>query len=106
MNFSFHNQKPSKANQFVAKQKYDNSPYRELPAPTGPAPYRLDVTKVIGPLPNPNKMVFHTVGDTGGIKVPQDQQLVADKMEEQFPTGVPAGDNPLFFYHLGDVVYY
>ncbi|OCX50928.1 hypothetical protein BEL04_19600 [Mucilaginibacter sp. PPCGB 2223] len=104
--FSFHNQKPSKANQFVAKQQYDNNPYEPLPAPTGPAPYRLDVTKVIGQLPNPNKMVFHTVGDTGGVKVPQDQQIVANKMDEQFIHGAAPGDNPLFFYHLGDVTYY
>lgn len=106
MNFSFHNTKPAPANQFVATQQYDNSVYRELPPPTGPAPYRLDVTKVIGNLPDPAKMVFHTVGDTGGIKVPQDQQLVANKMEDQFDSSVPAADQPLFFYHLGDVVYY
>jgi hypothetical protein len=104
MNFSFHNQKPNQANQFVAKQKYDASPFRNLPAPTGVAPYRLDVTKVTGPLASATKMVFQTVGDSGGIKAPQDQKLVADKMEEQFITG--AADNPLFLYHLGDVVYY
>jgi predicted phosphodiesterase len=51
-------------------------------------------------------MVFHTVGDTGGIKAPQSQQIVANKMEEAFPPGAQPGDNPLFFYHLGDVVYY
>jgi hypothetical protein len=106
MNFSFHNQKPSAANQFVATQQYDNSPFRPLPQPTGPAPYRLDITKVIGQLPGANKMVFHTVGDTGGVKAPQDQQIVANKMVEQFPVGANPGDVPLFFYHLGDVVYY
>jgi len=107
MKFSFHTPKPSQANQFVtAKKQYDNSPFRDLPTPTGPAPYRLDVTKVTGPLPSTTQMVFHTVGDTGGIKVPQDQQIVANKMEEQFIAGANPADNPLFFYHLGDVVYY
>ncbi|GAC1312365.1 MAG: hypothetical protein NVSMB24_33730 [Mucilaginibacter sp.] len=106
MNFSFHNQKPNQANQFVAKQKYDSSPYRDLPSPTGPAPYRLDIKKVIQQLPSQSKMVFHTVGDSGGIKVPQDQKLVAEKMEEQFISGASPADLPLFLYHLGDVVYY
>lgn len=103
MNFTFHNLRPQQATNFVT-QGYDDSPFRPLPKPTGPAPYHLDVTKVIGQLPDAGKMVFHVVGDTGGVKSPQDQQLVANKMEDQFTSG--ATDNPLFFYHLGDVVYY
>lgn len=51
-------------------------------------------------------MVFHAVGHTGGVKVPQDQQLVANKMEEQFAPGTSADELPMFFYHLGDVVYF
>jgi acid phosphatase type 7 len=106
MDFSFHNQKSNQANQFIAKQKYDASPYRDLPEPTSPAPYHLDITEVIKQLPSATKMVFQTVGDSGAIKVPQDQKLVADKMEEQFIAGGDPADLPIFFYHLGDVVYY
>jgi hypothetical protein len=105
MNFTFHSPKPSKENQFVAKG-YDNSPFRPLPAPTGAEPFRLDITKVINQLPSNDKMVFHVVGDTGGIKIPTDQQLVGNKMEEQFNAGKKPEEQPLFFYHLGDVVYY
>ena len=105
MSFAFHNPKPSPANNFVTQQ-YDVSPFRDLPAPTGPAPYRLDVTQVLGPLPSTTKMVFHTLGDTGGVKTPQDQQIVANKLAEDFPAGAAPADLPLFFYHLGDVVYY
>lgn len=49
-------------------------------------------------------MVFHTVGDTGGIKNAAPQQIVAMKMEEQVRAGGAAA--PSFFYHLGDVLYY
>ena len=51
-------------------------------------------------------MVFHTMGDTGGIKIPSNQKIVADKLCEQFLPNANSEDLPLFFYHLGDVVYY
>lgn len=44
--------------------------FRDLPAPTGPFPFRMDLGGVIGPaaiaeIAAAGKMVFHTVGDTG-----------------------------------------
>ncbi len=54
---------------------------------------------------NANKLVLHIAGDTGGIKNPSPQQIVAWQMEQQL-TPANAGDAPAFFYHLGDVVYY
>jgi hypothetical protein len=52
------------------------------------------------------KMVFHTVGDTGGINDGGIvQTAIAEAMEAQIQTAAPA-DKPLFFYHLGDVVYF
>src|SRR5258708_2884694 len=50
-------------------------------------------------------IVFHAVGDTGGIRTPSHQFLVAKKLAEDFSTPDPAS-RPAFFYHLGDVVYY
>lgn len=52
------------------------------------------------------RLVFHSVGDTGGIIRPEPQLAVADALtadlaNKTFATGLPA-----FFYHLGDVVYY
>jgi hypothetical protein len=52
------------------------------------------------------QLVFHCVGDTGGIVNPNPQLAVADAMcsdlaGKNYATGLPA-----FFYHLGDVVYY
>ena len=69
------------------------------------------------------KLVFHCVGDTGGVKGEEMQRLVAQQMETQFvnaphlankPTlnpdtplaPAPEQGDPSFFYHLGDVVYY
>jgi len=46
------------------------------------------------------KIVFHTVGDTGGIHNPQFQFAVADAMANDLANGAA------FWYHLGDVVYY
>jgi predicted MPP superfamily phosphohydrolase len=51
------------------------------------------------------KLVFHTVGNTGGIKNPHMQMLVAGCMQEQFSTP-RVQDRPAFLYHLGDVVYF
>lgn len=54
---------------------------------------------------NSGRIVFHTIGDTGGVKEPSRQFLVADKMADDFSRPNLA-DRPAFFYHLGDVVYY
>jgi hypothetical protein len=52
-----------------------------------------------------NYITFQSVGDTGGIKSPEHQFLVADKMTEDFQHPM-AASRPAFFFHLGDVVYY
>jgi hypothetical protein len=52
------------------------------------------------------KIVFHMVGDTGGINdanAVQDQ--VAGVMQDQV-AAAPKGSVPAFFYNLGDVVYF
>jgi 3',5'-cyclic AMP phosphodiesterase CpdA len=51
------------------------------------------------------ELVFHLVGDTGGVKSPESQQIVAMNMDRDFEVPDPVG-HPAFFYHLGDVVYY
>jgi len=50
------------------------------------------------------QIVFHCVGDTGSVRGPASQSLVADKMVADFTEADPASV-PHFFYHLGDVVY-
>ena len=50
------------------------------------------------------QLVFHAVGDTGSVRGPQDQELVADKMVADFDEEA-AVNVPQFFFHLGDVIY-
>jgi hypothetical protein len=50
------------------------------------------------------KLVFHCVGDTGGINGTATQEAIAAAMEAQLESS--AENKPAFFYHLGDVVYF
>jgi hypothetical protein len=50
------------------------------------------------------QLVFHTLGDTGGIHGTDMQEAIAAAMEAQ--TKSAGGNAPRFFYHLGDVVYF
>jgi hypothetical protein len=94
----------------VAHKGQSNQPLRPIPAPTGPSPYHLSLDSILpaelmAQIRASGRIVFHIAGDTGGVRSPQPQQLVAMKMEEQFNLPNPA-DRPAFFYILGDVVYY
>lgn len=83
-----------------------NQTFQPLPPPTGVYPYRLsleDIVPVDKAAQLANKVVFHAVGDTGGVKNPNPQQIVALHMAEDFQD---AANAPSFFYHLGDVVYF
>lgn len=51
------------------------------------------------------QVVFHSLGDTGGIHGTETQDAIAEAMEKQI-TGAADGAKPRFFYHLGDVVYF
>ena len=94
----------------VTHTTYSHQPFRPLPAPTGAAPYHLSLDDVLAPeqmqeIRASGKLVCHIAGDTGGVKSPQSQQIVA--MHMGYDLDVPdVADRPAFFYHLGDVVYY
>lgn len=82
--------------------------FQPLPPPTGAAPYRLDLAALLGDaavkaIADRKLLVFHTVGDTGGVKSPEPQEIVSQWMEHDFDALDPP---PSFFYHLGDVVYF
>ncbi len=54
-------------------------------------------------------MVFHAVGDTGGVKGTETQEGLAAIMVKQIEdsrTNNSPAEEPVFFYHLGDVVYF
>ena len=90
---------------------HGNQKPQPLPLPTGSSPYHLDLADVIGPAPiqainRAKQMVFHCVGDTGGVKRPEAQRIVATHMNHDLEPPIPANSRPAFFYHLGDVVYF
>src|SRR5262249_6976710 len=63
--------------------------YRELPEPTGRAPFRLALDKVLAPeemavIHRKRQLSFHLNGDMGGIKDAVPQELVAKGMEKSF----------------------
>src|SRR6202789_1899591 len=75
------------------------------PIPPARSTTPMDLATVIGApaaqkIQAAGKIVFHTVGDTGGIHSPQFQFAVADAMTDDLSNGAA------FWYHLGDVVYY
>ena len=67
--------------------------------------YGSQGTAITQTITQSGQIVFHSVGDTGSVKGPQTQSLVADKMVTDF-SEANAADVPSFYYHLGDVVYY
>src|SRR6185312_5854769 len=94
----------------VLHPRQPNQSQQPLPTPTGKSPYHLALDSVLTPaqmqaIQGAQKLVFHVAGDTGGVKTPQDQQNVALHMEADFDN-TDSTARPLFFYHLGDVVYY
>ena len=51
------------------------------------------------------KLVFHCLGDSGGIHGTATQEAVALAMENQIKAA-PKDGRPAFLYHLGDVIYF
>ena len=85
--------------------------FRDLPPPTGSAPFHLDLREII---PHDNyqaivdkkKLTFHLNGDMGGIEFSVPQELVAKGMEADFNLQADASENPAFLYITGDCVYF
>ncbi len=82
--------------------------FQPLPEPLGQPPYHLDLQSTVPGIEKQaeqsGKLVFHVVGDTGGVKNPDYQASVAAAMKGDL--NKEDGTAPSFFYHLGDVVYY
>ena len=94
----------------VLHPRMPNQTQQPLPVPTGQPPYHLSLDMVLPPaqmqtIQSAQRLVFHVAGDTGGVKMPLEQQNVAQHMEQDFDNADQTA-RPAFFYHLGDVVYY
>lgn len=88
---------------------YAGSPLQPLPSPTGAAPFRLNLADIVPHAVQAAEkvggMAFHMVGDTGGVKDPKPQLLVAQGLEHDAGVAGQFG-KPAFFFHLGDVIYF
>jgi hypothetical protein len=81
-----------------------------IPAPRVNLPV-MDLSAVLGAtaiaqIEASEQLVFHCVGDTGGIIKPDPQLAVADAMCADLAGKTYSAGLPVFFYHLGDVAYY
>ena len=85
-----------------------NMGFQPLPRPLGLAPYHYDLADnfpdIAQSIKAAGKLVFHVVGDTGGIKDAEYQDNVAEHMVDD--SAAADGDRPQFCYHVGDVVYF
>ncbi|TDQ10292.1 metallophosphoesterase family protein [Pedobacter metabolipauper] len=90
---------------FKTDEVNDIHKFQPLPQPSGSYPYRLELAREVA-LKNPERMVFHMVGDTGGSKPGDLQRQVAGKMAAQYLLATEEKDRPAFLYHLGDIVYH
>ena len=88
---------------------YAGEGFEPLPAPTGAAPFRLDLADIVpdavAAAEKAGGIEFHMVGDSGGVKDPNPQLLVARGLEQDLAIAGTYGA-PVFFYHLGDVIYF
>jgi Calcineurin-like phosphoesterase len=85
-----------------------NTSFQQLPRPLGLAPYHYDLAEhfpdIAHDITADKKMVFHVIGDSGGVKDGEFQGNVAAKLIEQ--REATGADRPQFCYHVGDVVYF
>jgi len=85
-----------------------NTSFQPLPRPLGLPPYHYDVSEhfpaIAEAINGAGEMVFHVVGDTGGVADAEFQSNVAEQMIAHLNSG--QGGKPLLCYHVGDVVYF
>jgi hypothetical protein len=93
--------------------KVNDKLVQPFPAPRGGAEPILTLADVWGSTLGPAKttaitgsgqIVLHCVGDTGSVKGPATESLVADAAQADL-AGSPEGAVPACFFHLGDMVY-
>jgi predicted phosphodiesterase len=101
---------PPGFNTVIDPEKHPAQPWRDLPPASGLPPFRMSLDSILDPqtiqsIKDNEKLVFHSVGDTGGVNTPTYIEAVTRFMECDFTFTEPP-DRPSLFYHLGDVVYY
>jgi hypothetical protein len=105
------NKVPSAFHTLIDPNKHPPQPWRDLPPAPGLPPYRMNLDTIIDDatlktIAQSGQLVFHAVGDTGGVQTSTYIDGVTRFMECDFSHADKPADRPSFFYHLGDVVYY
>lgn len=86
----------------------NNPHFEKLPATNNvnlTLPLRVIVPDAAATAQSEGKLVFHVIGDSGGIHGDDIQVAVAEAMEDQIKAAQKA-TKPAFLYHVGDVVYF
>jgi hypothetical protein len=100
---------PATALELAERRRESSEEYQSPPVRTANRPYRLALASVLparaAALEAAGKLVFHCVGDTGGVSGRGAQDNVAHHMTRQVNTAA-LPDQPSFLFHLGDVVYF
>src|SRR5215475_10136432 len=86
-----------------------NNPHFEKPPLTNNVnltlPLSVIIPKEAAAVAKAGKLVFHVIGDSGGIHGDDVQVAVAEAMEHQIKSA-PDADRAAFLYHVGDVIYF
>ena len=84
-----------------------NTSFQPLPRPLGLPPYHYDLAdyfpSIVDAIKHEKEMIFHVVGDSGGVQDGEFQNNVAQQMIDHL---AGAKGTPQFCYHVGDVVYF
>jgi hypothetical protein len=85
-----------------------NTSFQPLPRSLGLPPYHYDLAadfqSIIDTIEQKKKMIFHVVGDSGGVQDGEFQNNVAQQMIQHLTSSTDS--TPQFCYHVGDVVYF
>jgi len=105
------NKVPPGFHTIIDPDKNPPQPWRDLPPAPGLPPYRMNLDTILdeqtmATIEQSGKLVFHSVGDTGGVNTNTYIDGVTRFMECDYTLTAKPADRPSFFYHLGDVVYY
>src|SRR5262245_54112737 len=86
-----------------------NNPHFEKPPLTNNVnlklPLRVIIPKAAAAAQQSEKLVFHVIGDSGGVHGDDIQVAVAEAMEGQVKSAQEP-NKPSFLYHVGDVIYF
>jgi hypothetical protein len=100
---------PKSADELTERRRQSSVGFQPPPVRVENYPYRLSLSSILPgrtrAIEEVGQISFHMVGDTGGINGRGAQINVADHMTRQVYTREMI-DQPSFFYHLGDIVYY